>query len=72
MAWQWQLVHHHEFITEGPVWDGRHLFYSEIYANPTDKPTNCTFAEAGRGVLYVTFSGGELYRVAGTGLRGAV
>ena len=39
---------------------------------PTDKPTNCTFAEAGLGVLYVTFSGGELYRVAGTGLGGAV
>ena len=42
------------------------------HPSPADKPTNCTFAEAGRGVLYVTFSGGELYRVAGTGLRGAV
>ena len=35
MSWQWQLIHHHEFITEGPVWDGRYLFYSEIYANRT-------------------------------------
>ena len=42
------------------------------HPSPAEKPTNCTFAEAGRGVLYVTFSGGELYRVANTGLRGAV
>ncbi|MCY4484950.1 MAG: SMP-30/gluconolactonase/LRE family protein [Spirochaetaceae bacterium] len=35
MSWQWELVHHHEFITEGPVWDGRYLFYSEIYASRT-------------------------------------
>lgn len=37
---------------------------------PADRPTNCTFAEAGRKVLYVTFAGGELYRVTGTGLAG--
>ena len=35
MSWQWELIHHHEFITEGPVWDGRYLFYSEIYASRT-------------------------------------
>ena len=35
MSWQWELVHHHEFITEGPVWDGRYLFYSEIGASRT-------------------------------------
>ena len=35
MSWQWELVHHHEFITEGPVWDGRFLFYSEIGASRT-------------------------------------
>ena len=42
------------------------------HPSPADRPTNCTFAEAERGVLYVTFAGGELYRVANTGLRGAV
>jgi gluconolactonase len=35
MSWHWELIHHHEFITEGPVWDGRYLFYSEIYASRT-------------------------------------
>ena len=35
MSWRWELIHHHEFITEGPVWDGRHLFYSEIHASRT-------------------------------------
>ena len=35
MSWQWELIHHHEFITEGPVWDGRYLFYSEISASRT-------------------------------------
>ena len=42
------------------------------HPSPADRPTNCTFAEAGRGVLYVTFAGGELYRVANTGMVGAV
>ena len=42
------------------------------HPTPADRPTNCTFAEAGRSVLYVTFGGGELYRVANTGLAGAV
>ena len=42
------------------------------HPTPADRPTNCTFAEAGRNVLYVTFGGGELYRVADTGLVGAV
>ena len=42
------------------------------HPSPADRPTNCTFAEAERAVLYVTFGGGELYRVANTGLRGAV
>ena len=40
-------------------------------ARPTNPPTAPSH-EAERGVLYVTFSGGELYRVANTGLRGAV
>ena len=35
MSWQWEQIHHHEFITEGPVWDGRYLFYSEIGASRT-------------------------------------
>lgn len=35
MSWRWELIHHHEFITEGPVWDGRYLFYSEIHASRT-------------------------------------
>ncbi len=35
MSWNWELVHHHEYITEGPVWDGRYLFYSEIGASRT-------------------------------------
>ena len=42
------------------------------HPSPADRPTNCTFAEAGRGVLYVTFAGGELYRVSNTGLHGAL
>lgn len=40
------------------------------HPTPADRPTNCTFAEAGRTVLYVTFAGGELYRVTDTGLVG--
>jgi sugar lactone lactonase YvrE len=40
------------------------------HPTPADRPTNCTFAEAGRRVLYVTFGGGELYRVTNTGLSG--
>ena len=42
------------------------------HPSPADRPTNCTFAEATRSVLYVTFAGGELYRVANTGLDGAL
>ena len=42
------------------------------HPTPADRPTNCTFADAGRTVLYVTFAGGELYRVTNTGLVGAV
>jgi gluconolactonase len=40
------------------------------HPTPADRPTNCTFAEAGRRVLYVTFGGGELYRATNTGLIG--
>ena len=35
MSWNWELVFDHDYITEGPVWDGRHLFYSEIGASRT-------------------------------------
>ena len=35
VSWHWELIHHHEFITEGPVWDGCSLFYSEIHASRT-------------------------------------
>ena len=42
------------------------------HPTPADQPTNCTFGETGRRVLYVTFGGGELYRVANTGLIGDV
>ncbi|MEX0761809.1 MAG: SMP-30/gluconolactonase/LRE family protein [Dehalococcoidia bacterium] len=37
---------------------------------PADRPTNCTYAEAGLDVLYVTFGGGEVYRAPNTGHRG--
>ncbi len=37
---------------------------------PANRPTNCTFAEAGLDVLYVTFETGDLYRVADTGMKG--
>lgn len=40
------------------------------HPTPVDRPTNCIFAEAGLNVLYVTFGGGEIYRVANTGLVG--
>jgi gluconolactonase len=36
----------------------------------TDSPTNCTYAEEGLDVLYVTFATGHVYRVPDTGLRG--
>lgn len=42
----------------------------ETHPVPVDRPTNCTFAEPGLNVLYVTTGGGELFRVAGTGRRG--
>ena len=37
---------------------------------PADRPTNCTFAEAGLTTLYVTFGGGEVYRAPNVGHRG--
>jgi gluconolactonase len=42
----------------------------ETHPVPADRPTNCTYAEAGLDVLYVTTGGGELFRVANTGRRG--
>ena len=39
------------------------------HPTPADRPTNCTFGGADRTDLYVTFFGGELYRVADSGLR---
>ena len=40
------------------------------HRTPAESPTNCTFAEDRHAVLYVTFSGGEVYRVADSGLIG--
>jgi len=40
------------------------------HPTPANRPTNCTFAEAGLDVLYVTFETGDLYRVADTGMTG--
>ena len=37
---------------------------------PADRPTNCTFGGARLDELFVTFGGGEVYRVADTGMRG--
>ena len=37
---------------------------------PADSPTNCTFGGPGLDVLFVTFIGGEVYRVPDTGMRG--
>jgi len=37
---------------------------------PANRPTNCTFAEAGLGALYVTFETGDVYRVPDTGMKG--
>lgn len=47
--------------------DGRVL---ETHPTPADRPTNCSFGGPGLDVLYVTFGGGEVYRVANTGRRG--
>ncbi len=40
------------------------------HPTPADRPTNCTFGGKNLDVLYVTFGGGEVYRVPNTGLRG--
>ena len=37
---------------------------------PADFPTNCTFGGPDLDVLFVTFMGGEVYRVPDTGMRG--
>ena len=61
---------HHE---RGPgpaiyVFDAKGLPRS-THPTPADRPTNCTFGGADRTDLYVTFFGGELYRVSDSGLR---
>jgi len=40
------------------------------HPTPANRPTNCTFGEAGLGALYVTFETGDLYRVPNTGMKG--
>ena len=50
------------------VFDARGLPLS-THATPADRPTNCTFGGPDLTDLYVTFFGGELYRVADSGLR---
>ncbi len=44
-------------------------FRVSTHPAPADRPTNCTFGGADMTDLDVTFFGGELYRVADTGLR---
>ena len=51
------------------VFDAKGLPRSS-HAAPADRPTNCTFGGEGATDLYVTFFGGELYRVADSGLSG--
>lgn len=50
------------------VFDAQGLPVS-THRTPADRPTNCTFGGADLTDLYVTFFGGELYRVADSGLR---
>jgi len=64
------------FYERGPgpmiyVFDTRGRVLS-THPTPADRPTNCTFAEKDRAVLYVTFGGGELYRATDSGLLGGV
>ncbi|MDA1280386.1 MAG: SMP-30/gluconolactonase/LRE family protein [Chloroflexi bacterium] len=40
------------------------------HPTPADSPTNCTFGGSSLGTLFVTFAGGEVYRVDGTGHTG--
>ena len=40
------------------------------HPTPSDRPTNCAFGGQKLDVLYVTFGGGEVYRVSNTGLSG--
>jgi gluconolactonase len=40
------------------------------YPTPTDNPTNCTFGGSSLSTLFVTFMGGEVYQVEGTGHTG--
>ncbi len=42
----------------------------ETHPVPADRPTNCTFGDAGLDTLYVTTGGGHLFRVRNTGRRG--
>lgn len=43
----------------------------ETHPFPADLPVNCRFGDADRGTLYVTTSGGQLYRVRSSGLKGS-
>lgn len=49
------------------VFDAKGLPRS-THPTPADQPTNCTFGGLDRSDLYVTFFGGELYRVTNTDL----
>ncbi|MBM3458459.1 MAG: SMP-30/gluconolactonase/LRE family protein, partial [Armatimonadetes bacterium] len=40
------------------------------HPTPVDTPTDCAFGGAGLDALYVTFAGGEVYRVPNPGLKG--
>ena len=40
------------------------------HPTPADRPTNCSFGGQQLDVLYVTFGGGEVFRVSNTGLNG--
>ena len=52
------------------VFDAKGLPVSS-HPTPADRPTNCTFGGTDRTDLYVTFFGGELYRVVDSGLQAA-
>lgn len=40
------------------------------HPTPADRPTNCAFGGQKLDILFVTFGGGEVYRVVNTGLSG--
>lgn len=40
------------------------------HSTPADNPTNCTYGGSSLSTMFVTFAGGEVYRVDGTGHQG--